>query len=850
MNRRRRRRAVAFLCTACAGTRSAVHGAPPAAGAHRALADCGATPAYTIDGVGGWEDHYAGSQQTPIVLKSGCPVSINIAAGEHAFLRVSGFNETFEDRNPRLQWTWSVTDGPVPLTGYTWSSSFWPVWLGSGTDSEFDWYWWPQDRPDGDVVFPEGDSDFDIYHCFGDSVDGYYQWCMAEGQDVGPPADYDLDQCGDKQCQEDCCGDKDLRERGCNDDDDDSGGCGDLRVGISAWEFDNATQLEVTATLIFHEPVNIAEGDLAALNELWGATCGPWSSATAPPDWCREGDEDDDDECGPWSWEAYQVLASEDASGERDSRRKPYCDWDIGGSGQRDCKDVGGIVCEEGRITELNFEELGLRGVITPKLLNISTLKSVRLGNNLLSGPLPQFASTKLERLLLSNNYFNGTIGCDYATLKDLELDRNNLEGSVPECLLNSATLQTLDLGHNRLDGPLPVVTQPHSPMLALRLPQAGLSGSLNDLAKLTELRHLDLSRNFLTGTLDTALVQSWTWLMDLDLSWNYLEGSIPEFPSINTKKIDLGHNAFSGELLTQFQTFAENQRHGEAGWLHLDSNSFCGPLPEVLYDLLYDTHTITNMDVAGNHFRCAVHNRHFDGWARVTGHDWGECTPVAVVAAAAPVDGVAVPGAELVVTGEFVATTEAQCAFVNGATRAEVAASYISSTELRCSLPTDWPPGPTTVEAAHYCDDFSSVLDDYVPVHVDVSAAPTAAPVASSSSSSSSSNGVSTAALGGGVAAAAAALVMAAALAYIIRREMAGKPLFVPAARWEANPIAGRADDFDSAKGGDVELEIRHLERLKDVDLDVEERKDDADAVRSPRHAVLSPRSSREGFS
>ena len=60
---------------------------------------------------------------------------------------------------------------------------------------------------------------------------------------------------------------------------------------------------------------------------------------------------------------------------------------------------------------------------------------------------------------------------------------------------------------------------------------------------------------------------------------------------------------------------------------------------------------------------------------------------------------------------------------------------------------------------------------------------------------------------------------------------------------------IAGRADDFD-AKGGDVELEIRHLERLKHVNLDVEERKDDADAVRSPRHAVLSPRSSREGFS
>ena len=78
----------------------------------------------------------------------------------------------------------------------------------------------------------------------------------------------------------------------------------------------------------------------------------------------------------------------------------------------------------------------------------------------------------------------------------------------------------------------------------------------------------------------------------------------------------------------------------------------------------------------------------------------------------------------------------------------------------------------------------------------------------------------------------------MAAALAYIIRREMAGKPLFVPAARWRRTRSPGRADDFDSAKGGDVELEIRHLERLRHADLDVEERKDDADAVRSPRHA------------
>ena len=93
--------------------------------------------------------------------------------------------------------------------------------------------------------------------------------------------------------------------------------------------------------------------------------------------------------------------------------------------------------------------------------------------------------------------------------------------------------------------------------MLTLRLPQAGLSGSLNNLAKLTELRHLDLSRNFLTGTLDTSLMETWTWLMDLDLRWNYLEGSVPDLPSTNLKKVDLGHNAYSGELENQFEKFA-----------------------------------------------------------------------------------------------------------------------------------------------------------------------------------------------------------------------------------------------------------------------------------------------------
>lgn len=859
MIRRRRRRATFLYAAYVAAARSAAPARPGVAAPHRALQDCGATPAYAIEADQDiYDGLHEGSTANPIVMQSGCPVTLRIAPGQHAFLVIPGFN-TMDDRgyHPTLEWAHATTD-PVPFVGYSWD--FWPVWKGNEKSTRTDWYWWPASN-EGAVVFWEDHEKHDVYHCRGGDENNYYQMCQGEGQTGAgpPPSDYVLDDCGpygtcfvdDLRFVEGGCGhltplnnrteacpaETDLQKcdaAGCDalcegdgecgtDDDLDNCGAreiyrktcaaasGELRVGVSLWEA-NSTEVTFTATLL-HPEGAVDPADLDAVAALWRETCRPYLAPSG------------------WSWRDYQLGASDTIRGERDSRRKPYCDWFLD-EGATDCREVDGVVCEGGRVVELALAERGLRGQVVG-IAALDQLRVVNLGHNRLNDSLPAF-SDQLERLLLSNNFFDGPVPCASEMLADLELDRNDMEGAIPGCLLDGPRLSTLDLGHNRLDGPLPHVTQTSSRLQTLRLPQAGLSGSLDALANLTNLVHLDLSRNFLTGTLSNALLGTWEHLVDVDLSWNYLEGAVPDLPT-QILKVDLGHNALSGTLGTQFTHFRENQRHGLSGWLRLNENGFCGPLPAIFYDLLYDTHVVTNLDVSGNHFCCAVSNRHFEAWARATGHDFGECTPVAMVTA---VSGSLVPGGALSVAGSFVASTSTKCAFTSGDVRSVVEAAYVSPSELRCTLPLDWPPGRTVVDAAHYCDDFSSVEtlgDLYAPVAVDV--------VAPARSAGGESFDVDAAALGGG-AAVAAALLLAGALAYVIKRELAGRPVFTPAAVWEANPIAGRADDVMDK--GDVVLELGELqlERLKAASpTSGEEHKDAAD--------VLSPRrASREGMS
>jgi hypothetical protein len=103
----------------------------------------------------------------------------------------------------------------------------------------------------------------------------------------------------------------------------------------------------------------------------------------------------------------------------------------------------------------------------------LSSLTSLSVGFNLLSGPIPaewfggarggvgglRGGFPKLEGLFLENNNFSGAIPPGLGSLRSLrqlELDHNALTGAVPEALGGLAQLETLHLNDNALDGPLP----------------------------------------------------------------------------------------------------------------------------------------------------------------------------------------------------------------------------------------------------------------------------------------------------------------------------------------------------------------------------------------------------------
>ena len=301
-----------------------------------------------------------------------------------------------------------------------------------------------------------------------------------------------------------------------------------------------------------------------------------------------------------------------------------------------DCRDIEGINCDAaGRVSQLSLATAGLRGDLPESVASLPGLTRVALENNRLTGNVPVFTSSKLEVLRLSTNDFEGDVPCpNSAKFLEFTAHGNALTGGIPSCLLNSPTLRILDLSHNPLGGSLPSV-HVETPLAVLWVAQAGLVGGLGPVANLTSLGRLDLSRNFLDGPLEERLLARLPKLYELDLNWNRLSGTVPNLPDApGLRRVELGHNRFSGELDHQFDKFAANQDHGVISYLTLDDNEFCGVLPQVFYDLLFDSRYVLTgggrnpLEVGGNHFRCAgeAGNLFFEDWARQTGHDFGEC--------------------------------------------------------------------------------------------------------------------------------------------------------------------------------------------------------------------------------
>jgi len=175
--------------------------------------------------------------------------------------------------------------------------------------------------------------------------------------------------------------------------------------------------------------------------------------------------------------------------------------------------------------------------------------------NNLL-GTIPHELEnlTGLTVLNLERNEISGDFPTEVLNLTDLTeliLRNNNFTGSIPDNIDTLANLTTLYLFNNPLNGELPATIGNLSNLLYLRLTRTDISGPIPpEFGNLSSLELLELGNNELTGTIPVEL-GNLTNLTALHLGGNQLTGEIPPQLGnlVNLDRFFLFSNQLTGSI-------------------------------------------------------------------------------------------------------------------------------------------------------------------------------------------------------------------------------------------------------------------------------------------------------------
>ncbi|KAK9673059.1 hypothetical protein RND81_12G143600 [Saponaria officinalis] len=201
-------------------------------------------------------------------------------------------------------------------------------------------------------------------------------------------------------------------------------------------------------------------------------------------------------------------------------------------------------------------------------LFQLKKLEKVNISHNQLTGRAPHFSSSMLNTIDLSYNLLSGplvhsnrsgkndSVGafvCHLPYLQFLDLQKNNIIGTIPDCWGYTYNLVYINLSSNNLSGPIPVSMGQPPRLQFLKLCNNSLQEQIPPtLSSSSNLQILDLGRNKLVGNIPI------TWngkthpiLQILRLRGNQLEGAIP--PTLCSllmlQFIDLAQNNLNGTI-------------------------------------------------------------------------------------------------------------------------------------------------------------------------------------------------------------------------------------------------------------------------------------------------------------
>nr|CAA05267.1 Hcr9-4C [Solanum habrochaites] len=248
-------------------------------------------------------------------------------------------------------------------------------------------------------------------------------------------------------------------------------------------------------------------------------------------------------------------------------------------------------------IESLDLDYNHLEGPI-PQLPRFEKLKDLSLRNNNFDGGL-EFLSfnrswTQLEWLDFSSNSLTGPIPSNVSGLQNLEwlyLSSNNLNGSIPSWIFSLPSLIELDLRNNTFSGKIQEFKSKTLSVVSLQKNQ--LEGPIPNSLLNQSLFYLLLSHNNISGRISSSICNL-KMLISLDLGSNNLEGTIPQCVGEmkeNLWSLDLSNNSLSGTINTTFSignSFRAISLHG---------NKLTGKVPRSLINCKY----LTLLDLGNN---------------------------------------------------------------------------------------------------------------------------------------------------------------------------------------------------------------------------------------------------------